>query len=121
MNILEAHRRANMLANLAASNPDSEEGRTAGALACKLIREHGLLIIKPSDLVSSLPISMPGVMTPPLVTVPPIPAPAAKKRRRRPTKQEISEAADTAVTALDAAGRVATAIGGFASVLRGGR
>lgn len=116
MDILEAHRRANRLANLAASNPDTEEGRTAGAMACKLIREHGLLIIKPADLMQPL---TSGVM--PIVTVPPIPAPATKKRRKRPTKQEINEAADTAVTALDAAGRVASAIGGFASALRGGR
>ena len=114
MNVGEAQQKVLKLVRLAASAPDSEEARTAASMACRLIADHGLLIMKPSDLVQ-------------VPFVPP-PAPASetaapKKRRKRPNAKAIREtmttAAETATTALDAAGRVAKAVNGFRNAIRG--
>ena len=115
MDIAEAQQKVLKLVRLAASAPDSEEARTAASMACRLIAEHGLLIMKPSDLVQ-----MPAPA--------PLPTPAeaapSKKRRKRPDAKAIREtmttAAETATTALDAAGRVAKAVNGFRNAIRGG-
>lgn len=114
MDIDEAHRTANRLINLAAANPDSEEGRSAAAKAAKIMRAYGLLIVRPSDLA-------PTVQAPTLVSLPPVPPPAPKPKRRRPSKQEINEAAETTVTVINSAGQIVSALNGFRSVLRGGR
>lgn len=111
MNAEEAQRRVLRLVRLAASQPDSEEGRSAGGVACKLIVEHGLLILKPADLAA---LAAPAPTTTP-------PSPPTKRRRRRADPKAVSEtvatAADVAVTTLDAAGRVASAVDGFRSIL----
>ena len=118
MDIGEAQQKVLKLVRLAASAPDSEEARTAASMACRLIAEHGLLIMKPSDLVQA-----------PFVPAPAVPTPASdalapKKRRKRPNAKAIREtmttAAETATTALDAAGRVAKAVNGFRNAIRGG-
>ena len=115
MEISEAQQKVLKLVRLAASAPDSEEARTAASMACRLIAEHGLLIMKPSDLVQ--------------VPFAPPPTPAAeeatpkKQRRKRPNAKEIqatmATAAETATSALDAAGRVAKAVNGFRNAIRG--
>ena len=114
MDIGEAQQKVLKLVRLAASAPDSEEARTAASMACRLIAEHGLLIMKPSDLVQ-----MPSPAPPP-----PTEAAPMKKRRKRPDAKAIREtmttAAETATTALDAAGRVAKAVNGFRNAIRGG-
>lgn len=82
-------------------------------MACRLIAEHGLLIMKPSDLVQL-----------PLTPTPIADATSSKKRRKRPSAKVIQEtmanAAETATTALDAAGRVAKAVNGFRNAIQGG-
>lgn len=115
MDIAEAQQKVLKLVRLAASAGESEEGRTAASTACRLIAEHGLLIMKPSDLVQV-----------PLVPTP-APAPAestTRKRRKRPSAKAVREtmtaAAETATTALDAASRVASAVNGFRNAIRGG-
>ena len=60
MDINEAQQKVLKLVRLATSAPDSEEGRTAAAKACRLIAEHGLLIMKPSDLVQMSSTGTPG-------------------------------------------------------------
>ena len=114
MNIVEAQEKVLKLLRLAASAPDSEEARTAASTACRLITEHGLLVMTPGDLVR--------MSTP--IALPPAEATPAKKRRKRPDAKAIQEtvttAAETATTALDAAGRVAKAVNGFRNAIRGG-
>lgn len=115
VDITEAQQRVLKLVRLAASAPDSEEARTAAAMACRLIAEHGLLIMKPGDLVQE-----------PFVQPPAPTAPASstsKKRRKRVNakaiQEGVAEAAETASSVLNAAGRVATAVGGFRNAIRG--
>ena len=107
------------LVRLAASAPDSEEGRTAAATACKLIAEHGLLIMKPMDLVQA-PFIPPTLPTP----APASDATPTKKRRKRANAKAIREtmstAAETASTALEAGSRVARAFNGLRDAIRGG-
>lgn len=114
MDITEAQQKVLKLVRLAASAPDSEEARTAASMACRLIAEHGLLVMKPSDLVQ-VPFD---------VAAPPMPVATSKKRRKRVNAKAIqdtvSTAAETASTVLGAAGRVATAVGDFRNAIRGG-
>lgn len=109
MDLTEIQLRVQRLIALAADGPTSEEGRTAGATACRLIREHGLLVVKPADLVT-------------FVTAPPVPAP--KKRKRRDAAaiaQAARTTADTVVSTVDAAGRIVESVNGFRDALRGSR
>ena len=124
MDITEAQQKVLKLVRLAASAPDTEEARTAAVTACRFISEHGLLIMKPSDLVQA-----------PFIPPPPVPAPAVetsgtKKRRKRASSKTIREtmttaaetastAAETAAAALDAGSRVARAFNGFRNAIRG--
>ena len=116
MDIGEAQQKVLKLVRLAASAPDTEEARTAAVTACRFIAEHGLLIMKPSDLVQA-PFLPPPAPTPVDVAGP------TKKRRKRANAKAIREtmatAAETATTALDAGSRVARAINGFRDAIRG--
>ena len=114
MDIAQAQQRAYRLITLATDQPNTPEGQNAAMAACRLIRESGLLISKPADIFSA-PAPLPAA-TPP-------PATSAKRRRKRPNAKAIAEdavaAADTVVSAVDAAGRVVSAFNGFSQVLRG--
>lgn len=111
MDVSEAQQKALKLLRLAAGAPDSEEGRTAAAKACRLINEHGLLVMTPSDLVTHTNYNVEKAAEP-------------KKRRPRPSAKEIRETVetvtDTAATAIDAMGRIVSAVNGFRQVARGG-
>ena len=134
MNIGEAQQKVLKLVRLAASAPGSEEARTAASKAACLIAEHGLLIMKPSDLVHVVDASHEALLAriaeleAALRDAPPV---GTKKRRKRPNAKAIQEtmttaaetartAAETAGAALDAASRVAKAVNGFRNAIRGG-
>ena len=138
MNIGEAQQKVLKLVRLAASAPDTEEARTAASKAACLIAEHGLLIMKPSDLVHVVDAShevllariaeLEAALQAALRDAPPV---GTKKRRKRPNAKAIQEtmttaaetartAAETAGAALDAASRVAKAVNGFRNAIRGG-
>ena len=134
MNIGEAQQKVLKLVRLAASAPDTEEARTAASKAACLIAEHGLLIMKPSDLVQVVDASHEALLAriaeleAALRDAPPV---GTKKRRKRPNAKAIQEtmttaaetartAAETAGAALDAASRVAKAVNGFRNAIRGG-
>lgn len=113
MDLADAQRQAQRLIALSASAPNTEEGRTAGAKACQIIAQYGLLLMKPGDNVSYL-----------------LPAPAATassgakpKRKRKPkeTLEQVRAASTVVVETLDAAGRVMGSFNNFRHAIRGGR
>lgn len=116
MDIHEAQQKVLKLLRLAAGAPSSEEGRTAASMACRLIAEHGLLVMKPSDLVQT---SLDASLTPAAARA----SSEKKPRRKRPSAKEIRETvstvADTAATAIDAAGRIVSAVNGFRNIATG--
>lgn len=103
MDINEAQRKAIQLARLAASAPSSEEGRSAAVKAWQLVFEHGLVVMKPGDVVQMpAPASAPKVATAPEGSFDP--------RRIGETAHVV---ADTVVSGLGAAGKIANALSGF--------
>lgn len=120
MDIRETQQKVLKLVRLAADKPTSEEGRTAGATACKLIAEHGLLVMIPQDLIPSA--ASPADAAPRDTSS--HTTPQSKPRKRRPSAKEIRETvttvADTVATGIDAAGRIVSAVNGLRSVARGG-
>jgi hypothetical protein len=70
--------RVRQLIALAGNNPSSEEARTAAYLACKAIREQGLVLLAPGD-----PRLLPRPASPPPPSPPPRPEPS--KRPAAPT------------------------------------
>lgn len=110
MDKAQAQERVYRLVTLATDQPDTPEGQNAAMAACRLIREEGLLIMTPADLLPQNHALSP--------------SPSTKKKRKRPNAkaiaQEAASAADTLVTGLDAAGRVVAAFNGFSQVLRRG-
>lgn len=97
------------------SSPESAEGRNAAVAACRLIREHGLLVIRPEELVT---IVHPTAAQQPRaindVPEPAEPRVAGRKRKRRERgPRPVAEVASTA------AGEIVS--GWVRDVLGGGR
>lgn len=108
----DIQQRVGHLQERALRDPEGAEGRTAAVAALRLIREHGLLILRPEQLAT-------------FVLAPPPPSPPAKRPRRtkprRPIPEVVNEAANGITTTLDAAGRVASSVNAFASIFGGRR
>jgi hypothetical protein len=101
----DAQRRVQQLIELANRSTNEEECRTAAVAACRLIRDGGLLIAKPTDFVSF--VSSPS---------PPAHDPEVKRARR---KKAVAAATDTVVDAVDAASRIASSVKGLQDTIRG--
>ena len=108
----DAQRKILHLVEVATRAPDTEEGRSAAVLACRMIRHHGLLILRPDEMITF-------VVAPP----PPAPAPivvetvtkSGRKRRRRADQQESARPFDEIVSS--AAGELLS--GALRNVFRG--
>lgn len=106
MDLEAAQEKALRLIVVAANKPNTEEGRTAAVLACCLIRDHGLMVVKASEVPASQNL-------------------VAKSRRKRrpPNPEQIANgarvAAETIVTTVHAATQIASAVNGFRDILRG--
>lgn len=118
-----AQQRVHQLVTLAdRSPPDSQEARNAALAALKLIREYGLLIIRPDEIVTFAPALAP---SPPIVTPP---APRKRKAARSPKKPPaqvvnetavmVTNTADVVTSAIDAGSRVAASFNGLVNALR---
>lgn len=81
------------------------EGRSAAMLACKMIRQHGFLVVQPSELVTFAP--------PPVAVVPQAPPPKKPSRKKsktvRETAQTVADAADDTAQVLASVSRAANA------------
>ena len=117
MTLDEAQRRVIHLARLCASAPNTEEGRTAGAKAWALVAEHDLRVVKPTDVPAATQAPPPhphATHTPHASHMPTAPKAPFDPRRIGDIAQVV---ADTAVTGLDAAGKIMSAVNGFKRTL----
>ena len=99
------------------SATDSAEGRNAAVAACRLIREHGLLVIRPEELVTIVHPTAAAAPLPRHDTIADIPEPrpagSRKRKRRERAPRPVAEVASTA------AGEIVS--GWVRDVLGGGR
>ena len=109
--LARAQRQILTLIDMAVRSPNEPEGRNAAVQACRLIRQHGFLVLQPRDLIPPAP--------PATATA----APKAKRARKRsPAEIQtlIKETGDTIAVAGDSAARAAASVGqalGAAKVL----
>ena len=104
--LARAQRQILTLIDMAVRSPNEPEGRNAAVQACRLIREHGFLVLQPRDLVPPAPPPKPST---------PAPAPPKPKRTRKRSPEEIQsflrETGDTIAVAGDSAARAAASVG----------
>ena len=107
--------RVSKLIELALRSPAAEEGRNAALAACRLIRDSGLLIVRPDELVTFVTKSEQPVSGS-------VHQPETKKTRKKRAKKSVSEivmeGTDGFVTAVDAAGRIVSSVNSFRSAVR---
>lgn len=105
----DAQRRAQGLIELANRSTDEEERRTAAVAACRLIKQGGLLIAKPTDFVTFVGAPAAASTKGPLT-------PEAKRARRKKTVEAATEAV---VDTVGAASRIVSSVKGFQDALNG--
>ena len=106
--LARAQRQILTLIDMAVRSPNEPEGRNAAVQACRLIREHGFLVLQPRDLVPPAPPPKPS-------TAASAPVTAKPKRSRKRSPEEIQtflrETGDTIAVAGDSAARAAASVG----------
>lgn len=106
--------RVSKLIELALRSPAAEEGRNAALAACRLIRDSGLLIVRPDELVTFVTRSD----QPSANSSQPEAKKKAKKRAKKSVSEIVMEGTDGFVTAVDAAGRIVSSVNTFRNVIR---
>ena len=118
MDLAETQLRISRLIELALRSPSAEEGRSAAVAACRLIRESGLLIVRPDELVTFVT-GEAGQQVSGSAGQPETKTKAKRKRRaKRDLSEVISEGTEGFVTAVDAAGRIVSTVNNFRQAFR---
>lgn len=86
---------------------DDAEGRNAAVQACRLVHQHGFLVVQPSELVTLPPPPSPPIVTP----APRAPRQPRPRRSAAEVRTVIRETATTVEVAGDAAERAGQSIG----------
>lgn len=106
--------RVQKLIVLALQSPEAEEGRNAALAACRLIRDAGLLIVRPDELVTFVT-SSPQLSA---ISNQPETKKSRKKRAKKSVSEIVMEGTDGFVTAVDAAGRIVSSVNGLRDAFR---
>lgn len=104
---------------LALESPETQEGRNAALAACRLIRDSGLLIVRPDELVTFVTNSpQPSSAQPSAISPQPKTKKSRKKREKKSVTEIVSDTASGIVTTVNAAGQIVQSYNNFRDAFR---
>ena len=90
---------------------DDAEARNAAMAACRMIRELGLLVLRPIDLVPNAPPHA-------AAAAPKAPRSPRKRRTKAEIRDAVTETAETIAVGINAASRVVSSAGLLSDLFR---